>query len=124
MPKRAVDVSGIPISDKYLESVGNPVGNLVTSVGSERAAGREPIPGPVPDTRKRRSLSLSGTSGDFEREQGIGRSSRDPLVAALARYVEALHLRYPDGPDQMRRQALDGRANMPRMRKSGNGRAA
>ena len=24
---------------------------------------------------------------------------RDPLVAALARYVEALHRRYPDGPD-------------------------
>ena len=31
---------------------------------------------------------------------------RDPLVAALARYVEALHRRYPDGPDQMRRQRL------------------
>ncbi len=31
---------------------------------------------------------------------------RDPLVAALARYVEALHRRYPDGPDQMRRQPL------------------
>ena len=27
---------------------------------------------------------------------------RDPLIAALARYVEALHARYPDGPDQMR----------------------
>lgn len=25
---------------------------------------------------------------------------RDPLIAALARYVEALHRRYPDGPDQ------------------------
>ena len=43
---------------------------------------------------------------------------RDPLVSALARYVEALHRRYPEGPDQMRREALDGRANMPRMRKS------
>lgn len=31
---------------------------------------------------------------------------RDPLVAALARYVEALHRRYPGGPDQMRRQRL------------------
>ena len=31
---------------------------------------------------------------------------RDPLVAALARYVEALHRRYPDGPDQMRRERL------------------
>lgn len=39
----------------------------------------------------------------------------DPFVAALARYVEALHRRYPDGPDQMRCEVLDGRANMPRM---------
>ena len=31
---------------------------------------------------------------------------RDPLVVALARYVEALQGRYPDGPDQMRREAL------------------
>ena len=31
---------------------------------------------------------------------------RDSLVAALARYVEALHRRYPDGPDQMRRERL------------------
>ena len=31
---------------------------------------------------------------------------RDPLVAALARYVEALHRRYPDGPEQMRRERL------------------
>ena len=31
---------------------------------------------------------------------------RDPLVAALARYVEALHRRYPDGPGQMRREGL------------------
>lgn len=31
---------------------------------------------------------------------------RDPLVAALARYVEALHRRYPDGPDQLRRERL------------------
>ena len=27
---------------------------------------------------------------------------RDPLVAALARDVDALDRRYPDGPDQMR----------------------
>ena len=40
---------------------------------------------------------------------------RDPLVAALARYVEALHRRYPDGPDQMRREGLDGRAKVSRM---------
>ena len=33
-------------------------------------------------------------------------AERDPLVAALARYVEALHRRYPDGPDQIRRDCL------------------
>jgi hypothetical protein len=42
----------------------------------------------------------------------------DPLIAALARYVEALHQRYPEGPDQMRREALDARGNMRRMCKS------
>ena len=31
---------------------------------------------------------------------------RDPLVAALVRYVEALHRHYPDGPDEMRRERL------------------
>ena len=40
---------------------------------------------------------------------------RDPLVAALARYVEALHRRYPEGPDQMRREGLDGRATITGM---------
>jgi hypothetical protein len=50
--------------------------------------------------------------------------ARDPLIAALARYVEALHGRYPDGPDQMRQENLDARANMPRMCKNRNGRAA
>jgi hypothetical protein len=49
---------------------------------------------------------------------------RDPLIAALARYVEALHARYPDGPNQMRKENLDARGNMPRMCKSGRGRAA
>ena len=39
----------------------------------------------------------------------------DPLVAALARYVEALHRRYPEGPEQMRREGLDGRANITGM---------
>ena len=43
---------------------------------------------------------------------------RDPLVAALARYVEALHRRYPDGPDQMRREGLDGRAKVSVMASS------
>jgi hypothetical protein len=31
---------------------------------------------------------------------------RDPLVAALARYVEALHRRYPEGPGQLSREPL------------------
>jgi len=39
----------------------------------------------------------------------------DPLIAALARYVEALHRRYPEGPEQMRREGLDGRANITGM---------
>jgi hypothetical protein len=39
----------------------------------------------------------------------------DPLIAALARYVDALHRRYPEGPEQMRRQSLDGRANITGM---------
>jgi len=50
--------------------------------------------------------------------------ARDPLVSALARYVEALHARYPDGPNQMRKENLDGRGNMPRMCKNTGGRAA
>ncbi len=44
-----------------------------------------------------------------------GTPSADPLIAALARYVEALHRRYPDGPEQMRREGLDGRANITGM---------
>lgn len=40
---------------------------------------------------------------------------RDPLVAALARYVEALHRRHPDGPDQLRRDGLDGSAKVSAM---------
>jgi hypothetical protein len=36
---------------------------------------------------------------------------RDSLVAALARYVEALHRRYPDGPDQMRQERLAAAPN-------------
>ena len=51
-------------------------------------------------------------------------ADRDQLVLALARYVEALHERYPDGPEQMRKENLDARGNMPRMCKSGRGRAA
>jgi hypothetical protein len=43
------------------------------------------------------------------------RTESDLLIAALGRYVEALHRRYPEGPDQMRRDGLDGRANMTGM---------
>lgn len=39
-------------------------------------------------------------------EQARPTVERDPLVAALARHVEALHHRYPDGPDQIRRERL------------------
>lgn len=39
-------------------------------------------------------------------EQGRPLVERDPLLAALARYVEALHRRYREGPDQMRRERL------------------
>lgn len=39
----------------------------------------------------------------------------DPLIRALARYVEALHRRYPDGPDELRRAGLDARAKVSRM---------
>ena len=62
-------------------------------------------------------LAVSATTAAF----GGG---RDPLILALAHYVESLHGRYPDGPDQMRRDALDGRGNMRRMRKNTGGRAA
>lgn len=48
-------------------------------------------------------------------EQGRQTVERDPLVAALARYVEALHRRYPDGPAELRREDLDGRAKVSRM---------
>ncbi|HSV92422.1 MAG TPA: hypothetical protein VLH81_05080 [Desulfobacterales bacterium] len=40
---------------------------------------------------------------------------RDPLIVALARYIEALHRRYPDGPDQLRREGLDARAKVSEM---------
>ena len=39
----------------------------------------------------------------------------DPLIAALARYLEALHRRYPEGPEQLRREGLDGRAKVSQM---------
>jgi hypothetical protein len=45
-------------------------------------------------------------------EQGRPVARSDPLVATLARYVEVLHARYPGGPDQLRRERLDGRAKV------------
>ncbi len=39
-------------------------------------------------------------------EQAQRPLERDPLVAALARYIEALHRSYPGGPDEMRRERL------------------
>ena len=45
----------------------------------------------------------------------VNRTESDPLIAALARYVEALHRRYPEGPEQLHREGLDGRANITGM---------
>jgi hypothetical protein len=56
-----------------------------------------------------------GRSGMTERARPT--VERDPLLAALARYVEALHRRYPNGPEQMRRDGLDGRAKVSGMAK-------
>jgi hypothetical protein len=47
--------------------------------------------------------------------QRPGSSTADPFIAALARYVEALHRRYPDGPAELRREGLDARAKVSRM---------
>lgn len=51
----------------------------------------------------------------MNRPTDIQPSAPDPLVAALVRYVEALHRRYPDGPDQLRREGPDGRAKVSPM---------
>ncbi len=48
-------------------------------------------------------------------EQARPPVERDPLVAALARYVEALHRRYPGGPVQLRQEGLDARAKVSQM---------
>ncbi len=45
-------------------------------------------------------------------EQARPPVERDPLVAALARYVEALHRRYPDGPRSLPCHVRPTRANM------------
>ena len=48
----------------------------------------------------------------------------DLLIRTLARYVEALHRRYPDGPDELRREGLDARAKVSRMVRIRKGTAA
>ena len=40
-------------------------------------------------------------------------AAQDALLHALARYVETLHARYPEGPDQLPREGLAARGNMP-----------
>ena len=55
------------------------------------------------------------TLGNQLSGRGTDSGHSDSLVHALARYVEALHRRYPDGPEQMRREGLDGRANITGM---------
>ncbi len=64
-----------------------------------------------------------GLGQGFSRPGTESRHS-DPLIAALARYVEALHRRYPDGPEQMRRERLDGRAIITAMSDRRKGTAA
>jgi hypothetical protein len=71
------------------------------------------------------TTAVTGDPGrDMDPGLGLGRgpsrpltvsSDSDPLIHALARYIEALHRRYPEGPAQMRREDLDGRANITAM---------
>jgi hypothetical protein len=65
-----------------------------------------------------------GTSGDADFIPIVGLTEivsiqlpveLDPLIRALARYVEALHRRYPGGPDELRREGLDARAKVSQM---------
>lgn len=64
----------------------------------------------LPPAVASRGAELSDATRSGAPQQGA-----DPLVAALVRYVEALHRRYPEGPEQMRRAGLDGRAKITRM---------
>jgi hypothetical protein len=43
------------------------------------------------------------------------RTDGDPLVAALARLVEALHDGYPDGPSELMESGLANTDDMPNM---------
>ncbi len=55
------------------------------------------------------------TDGASLRDPSPTSAERDPLVAALTRYVEALHRRYPGGPVQLRQEGLDGSAKVSEM---------
>jgi hypothetical protein len=45
----------------------------------------------------------------------VNHTESDPFIVALARYVEALHRRYPGGPNELRREGLDARAKVSEM---------
>ena len=87
---------------------------LIDRFGGSAAVGRKAAPGPLygicRDVWSALAIAVTYT---IQRERRGGMSEqvrrpveRDPLVAALARYVEALHRRYPEGPEQMRRERL------------------
>jgi hypothetical protein len=57
------------------------------------------------------AVSVVTHGGILVSEQVRRPVERDPLVAALARYVEALHRRYPEGPEQLRRERLAAARN-------------
>lgn len=71
-----------------------------------RMVGRAATPGAAWAVSARRAIPGLPVNG----RPGVNRTGHDPLVVALARYVEALHRRYPEGPEQLRREGLDGRA--------------
>jgi hypothetical protein len=82
--------------------------------------GRAATPGAAEAVSARRAIAGLTMNG----RPGVNRTEHDPLVAALARYVEALHRRYPDGPEQLRREGLDGRAIITPMSDRRKGTAA
>ena len=69
----------------------------------------------VPASDPRCEIDQGIGLGSWRPRPGTELRNSDPLIAALARYVDALHRRYPEGPEQMRRQSLDGRANITGM---------
>jgi hypothetical protein len=66
----------------------------------------------------------SGIGLDHGPPRGPTSPHSDPLLRAIAHCVEALHRRYPEGPAQMRREGLDGRANITAMHTPKKGTAA